>query len=259
MSFGFGNSGMDIKNVPLAALDTMLVHHDVWTLRLFRDHTMERLVHALDGLGDEWEREEERLRSQDADSEYIGDAQADFVFIGLHVEQETRNTLAVSLYHLFEKQVTRFARRALRHRRKDAEGIKYLKDVEENLRRIGLDCRKFSCLPAIEVLRIVANIVKHGKEETRDADLAKLPRDLFRDPARGGSGRDDEVLDDVARRSRCFRVGRFPTPTRCIADSRGKNCLPLLSLCSVWKTREREPLSLCGMSLTGIYEESWMN
>ena len=197
MSFGFGNSGMDIKNVPLAALDTMLVHHDVWTLRLFRDHTMERLVHALGGLGDEWEREEERLRAQDADSEYIGDAQADFVFIGLHVEQETRNTLAVSLYHLFEKQVTRFARRALRHRRKDAEGIKYLKDVEENLRRIGLDCRKFSCLPAIEVLRIVANIVKHGKEETRDADLAKLPRDLFRDPARRSSGRDDEVLDDT--------------------------------------------------------------
>ena len=61
MSFGFGTSDVDIKDVPLAALDTMLVDHDLGTLRLFRHHTMRRLVHALDDLGDEWEREEERL------------------------------------------------------------------------------------------------------------------------------------------------------------------------------------------------------
>ena len=50
MSFGFGASDRDIKDVPLAALDTMLVDHDLGTLRLFRHHTMERLVHALDDL-----------------------------------------------------------------------------------------------------------------------------------------------------------------------------------------------------------------
>ena len=106
--------------------------------------------------------------------------------------------MAVSLYHLFEKQVTRFARRALRHRRKDGEGIRYLKHVEENLSTIGLDCRKFACLPTIDALRIVANIVKHGREKTRPADLAKLPRDLFRDPARTrDADRGDETIDDT--------------------------------------------------------------
>ena len=199
MGFGLGTSDMDIKDVPLAAIDTMLLDHDVWALRLFRDHTMERLVHALDDLGDEWEREESRLRAQGADSECLGDAKADFVLVAIHVEQETRNTLAVSLYHLFEKQVTRFARRALCLRRMDAKGIRYLKDVDEELRRIGLDCRKFACLPTIDALRIVANIVKHGREKTRRADLAKLPRDLFRDPARVREpNRGDEDVDDTA-------------------------------------------------------------
>ena len=187
----FWTSAMDLKDVPLAAFDTMVVNHYIWALERFRDHTIERLVNALDGADEEWKHREEHLRSQGADDEHIGDMWADFFFIAIHVEQETRNILAVTLYHLFEKQVIGFTRGALGRRRKDVEGMKYLKDAAKNLETIGLDCGEFASLPTINVLRIVANTTKHGKEGTRPADLDILPRDLFRDPARGGEAGDD--------------------------------------------------------------------
>lgn len=190
----YPRSEMRIEDVPIAAVDTMLVPFYVEALERFRDHTIKRLVRALDGIGAEWEREEKRLRSLGADEEFIAEVHADLSLTAIHVEQETRNILAVSLYHLFEKQVTRFARSVVGRREKNPKTIRNLKAVAKELAKKGMDCRDFACLQKIEVLRVVANTIKHGKdkygkEREKDKDLDKIPREFFCDPARVG----DEV------------------------------------------------------------------
>lgn len=179
------------EDVRLAAVDTMMVPFYEEALRHFRDHTIKRLVHAMDGVGVEWGREEQRLRSLGADEEVIGDLAADFFLAAIHVEQETRNILAVGLYHLFERQVTVFARSAVRFRGGDAKGVRGLKGAGKALAEIELDCRDFASLLEIEVLRVVANTIKHGREGAQERELEKLPREFFLDPARS-----DEEADD---------------------------------------------------------------
>ncbi len=179
----FPGSQMKIEDVRVAAVDTMMVSFYEEALRRFRDYTIRRLVHAMDGVDEEWEREARRLSSLGADQEVIGDLDADFSLTAIHVEQETRNILAVGLYHLFERQVTVFARGAVRLRGGDPKDIRGLKGARKGLVQIGLDCRDFACLGDIQVLRVVANTIKHGQEEARKEELEKLPREFFRDPA----------------------------------------------------------------------------
>jgi len=181
------------EDVRVAAVDTMMVPFYQDALKRFRDHTIKRLVHAMDGVGVEWEREEQRLRSLGADEQVIGDLAADFFLTAIHVEQETRNILAVGLYHLFERQVTVFARSAVRFRGGDAKGVRGLKGVGKGLAEIGLDYRDFASLQEIRVLRVVANTIKHGREGARkeEDELKKLPREFFRDPALSDQEADD--------------------------------------------------------------------
>ena len=101
---------MKIKDLPLAAFHGRDADWHARDLKLFRDQTLDRLVHALDGVGEEWDREESQLRAWDAEEEYVADSRADFFLSAIHANQEVLNLLAVGLYHLFEKQVVAFTR-----------------------------------------------------------------------------------------------------------------------------------------------------
>ena len=217
-------SQMKIEDLRLAAVDTMFVDSYVEALKRFRDQTIERLLGALDGIGYEWQREEQRLRSLGADEEVIGDLCADFSVTASQVEQETRNILAVGMYHLFERQVTVFSRRAVRLRRGDPKGIRGLKGARKARAPLG---RVVCCTP-----RFLGGDERAVLEpEARHSRFA-------------GPGRD---------RARCVAPGRWPSDEETLSrqvlnpeDYGGLVCFARLSPAAIARSIRRRPRSPAG-------------
>lgn len=101
-------------------------------------------------------------------------------YVGLKgMEQGLMNCCALFLYHLYEQHLMVFLRQELLDWRvKDNKKLYSLEELRNKLKIANVDITKFSVWPKIEMLRHLANAIKHGEGKSSDELLGMAP-DLF--------------------------------------------------------------------------------
>ena len=156
---------------------------------------LDRFVPTFSSIKEEAEKKSEEVYEElctqpgDEDSdlaalaEIAQDIGIDYYMSMKDLEQGILNTCAFFLYHLFEQQLMLFHRRELLqpHEEKNSKLFTH-SEIKARLKAHNINIETFKAWPKLEVLRLLANSIKHGEGKSSQ-DLSRIAPELFESPA----------------------------------------------------------------------------